>query len=277
MHFAVEAHALQDVAPVGFERAAVVVQADPRDAGNQPVGNHGGQPPVNPGVFAVLAPAGNHRRAILFHFFEQQGDVRRVVLQIGVQCDDDVLLGCVNAGGHCRRLAEVAAEANEMKARMLSRRLLKALPRFVVGAVIHQNDFIVAPAGGEGVVQFLGQRRDVGFFVEYGNYDRKAGAVCHARSMREGVDDFKEGFAANGGEGRRRSNQFFLAVPFAGAAQAFVQPDFRVIAEVTLGLVDVECAICRYQSTRREIGGVMRSGVQTFSHTWPAMMTGQMG
>ena len=77
--------------------------------------------------------------------------------------------------------------------------------------------------------------KTLGRFVEYGNYDRKAGAVCHARSMREGVDDFKEGFAANGGGGRRRLNQFFLAVPFAGAAQAFVQPDFRVIAEVTLG------------------------------------------
>ena len=89
VHLAVEAHRLEDLAAVGLERAAVVVQAQPADAADQPVGDARRQLAGERRVLAVLAPAGDDVVALL-ELVEQARDVGRIVLEVGVHRDDDV-------------------------------------------------------------------------------------------------------------------------------------------------------------------------------------------
>jgi hypothetical protein len=48
---------------------------------------------------------------------EQEGDVLRIVLQIGVDCDDDVTRGIINASHDRRALARIAAELDNLQFR----------------------------------------------------------------------------------------------------------------------------------------------------------------
>src|SRR4051812_41936480 len=58
MHFAIEFHAFDDIAPIGFERAPVVVQAHSGYLRDKPVRYAAWKDPAHGMIVAALAPAG---------------------------------------------------------------------------------------------------------------------------------------------------------------------------------------------------------------------------
>ena len=112
VHLAVERVRLEDHAAVGLEGAAVVVQVKARDLANETVGDEARKLAAHGLVLAVLAPAGDDV-VPLVELLQHRGDVGRVVLQVGVERDDDAGARVVDAGGECRGLPVVATKAHE--------------------------------------------------------------------------------------------------------------------------------------------------------------------
>jgi len=104
-------HAPQDLGAAGPEGAADVGDRLVGQPVAHAVGEARGDPP-QPGVLAASAHAADHVPAVL-QAGEETGDVRRVVLQVGVESDDDVAAGEAAAGGERRRLARVAPLADD--------------------------------------------------------------------------------------------------------------------------------------------------------------------
>jgi len=130
---------------------------------------------------------------------QQAGNVGGVVLQVGVEGDDDVVAGGVDAGGHGGGLAEIAAEADQAEMGIGAGGLDQAVPRGVARAVVDQQNLVAAPQSGERVVEFLRQVGDVVFLVVNGNHDGQAGrGGCHSGSMGDGRGQFKRGLRGAG-------------------------------------------------------------------------------
>ena len=89
VHLTVQADALQHLAAIGLQGAAIVVQAHAADPRDQPVGRQGGQPPRQRVVLAVLPPARDHVETLI-QGLQQDGHVGGVVLQVGVQRHHDL-------------------------------------------------------------------------------------------------------------------------------------------------------------------------------------------
>ncbi len=107
-----------EVAAIGLERTAVVVQPHVGDIGDEAVGDHGRQLAVEKTVLAVLAPAADDVVPFVDLGHEQR-DVVGIVLQIGVHGDDHFAARLVEAGREGRRLPEVAAQAHHLEACIL--------------------------------------------------------------------------------------------------------------------------------------------------------------
>lgn len=139
-------------------------------------------------------PARDHVVALV-ELGQQAGDVGRIVLQVGVQRHDHVVARGVDAGGHRRGLAEVAAEADQAEMRIGRAGGLEVVPGAVARAVVHEDDLVGAADARNGRVELLRQGGDVRLFVEDGNDDREArgGRSCHARSMGQAGRHFKRG------------------------------------------------------------------------------------
>ena len=66
----------------------------------------------------AIGPQAQHGVVSFVDFFQEQGDVGGVVLQVAVHGDEDVAGGEVDAGLEGGGLAEVAAQANHLDARV---------------------------------------------------------------------------------------------------------------------------------------------------------------
>ena len=142
VHFAVEADVLSDLAAVGLERAAVVVQVDARAPRDKPVGDHRGQFARDGLVLTVLAPAARHIVALV-QLGQQQPDVGRIVLQVRVHRHDNVAGGRVEARGHRSRLTEIAPEYYHLHVlRVGGVQFAANLDRAVFAPVVHENNLV---------------------------------------------------------------------------------------------------------------------------------------
>src|ERR1700722_4093464 len=108
MHLAVERNVLDDLAAIGLEGGAEVVDRDAAERGHQPVRDEGGDAAEEEVVAALTAPSADHVVA-LFELGEEPGNLVGVVLQVAVHGQDEVALRMVEAGGKGGGLAEVAA------------------------------------------------------------------------------------------------------------------------------------------------------------------------
>ena len=75
-------------------------------------------------------------------------NVGRVVLQVAVLCDNDLAAAGIKSGLHGRRLSIVANQIDATDAVGCILRIENRLRRPVGGAVIDQNDFMVAAECG---------------------------------------------------------------------------------------------------------------------------------
>ena len=168
VHLPVEVHVLDHLAAVGLQGAAVVVQGHPGDFADQPVGDHGGQLAVDESVFAVFAPAAHHVEALI-HAGQQQRDIRRIILQVGIQGDHNVSAGRMETGAHGGRLAKVAAEPDHPQVRNTLGLGHQFRPRAIRAAVVHQHHLVRAVEGRQRGVQLLAQQVYALLLVEDGD------------------------------------------------------------------------------------------------------------
>ncbi len=190
MHLAVQLHVLNDVAPVGLERAAKVVEADSGDGADEAVGDARRELSPEFTVLAVAAPATHHVHRIrgLSHHstlkpLQQAADVRWVVLEVPVHGDDDRAPSRFNARGHRGRLAEISAEAQHPQLRVGSGCPLQGRPGAVSASVVDANNFVGLFQGIQGAEELLKKRLDIPLFVEERDDYRQLG-----KPLRRAVD-----------------------------------------------------------------------------------------
>ncbi len=164
MHLTVELEVLNDFAPIGFEGASVVVKGHAGDLADELVGQHGGKLAVDEWILAVFAPAADYVDSLVI-MLEEQGDVVRVVLEVGIEGDDDIAGRGVEAGAHGGGLAEVAAQPHEAEMGVLVGACGEQLPGSVLAAVVDEDDLVGAANCAQGVVQGFAEQGDGFFFV----------------------------------------------------------------------------------------------------------------
>ena len=83
----VQGDLFEDLAPIGLERGAEVVDVDTAQLGHEPVGAARWNAPQPQVIDTLLAPAADDVVAFL-DFLEEDRDVGRVMLQVAVHGDD---------------------------------------------------------------------------------------------------------------------------------------------------------------------------------------------
>jgi len=204
VHLTVEPDRLEHLAPISLEGAAVVVQAHAAHPADEPVGDLRRQAPGERLVLPILPPP-RHDVVALLEAREQERDVLRIVLQIGVHRHHDRGARAIEARRHRRRLAEVAAEPDQPQPGPALGRRFEACEAVVGRSVVDDEDLGRPPLGlelGDGGVQRGAQPGDRLFLVEARDDDRNLGRPFRHRSLiaeqRRGVEG-AAGSADNGG------------------------------------------------------------------------------
>jgi hypothetical protein len=113
VHLAIQTHVLDGAGAEGLEGTAVVLQVHAGDAGDQAVGDLGGDLAQDHAVLAVLAPAGHQVEIFAEQTADHARNVDGVVLEVAVHGDDDVAAGRVEPRLHGRGLLEVAHQGHD--------------------------------------------------------------------------------------------------------------------------------------------------------------------
>lgn len=166
VHAGEDGQVLEKGSAEGLERAAGV---DDRLVGD-PVAHAVGdarRDPAHPVVLPPLPHAADDVEAV--DLGEEPRDVRRVVLQVGVQGDDDLAAGVAEAGVHRRRLAAVPALVEHAHAVVVPGQPPQDFRAGVGAAVIDEEDLIGAPEAGHCLADLFGQDGQVLFLVEDGD------------------------------------------------------------------------------------------------------------
>ena len=138
MELAVDGHALHDVRAVGLQPAVEVVQPQARETPGHGVEDPRGDAPGQR-IAALRLPAGDEVESLL-ELCEQPRDLRRIVLKIAVDRDDDVALRLRETGLERGRLAEVAPEPNDANVVVCSMQARQRGERAVGRAVVDEDD-----------------------------------------------------------------------------------------------------------------------------------------
>src|SRR5262249_34284557 len=115
MQLAVELNFAQNLAAIGFEGSAEVVELDAAKFGHQPICCAARNLAHEPVVAAGIAPAADEVVAF-FDFFEEFWNLFGIMLQIAVHRNDDFTAREIETGFERGCLAKVTAEADEIHA-----------------------------------------------------------------------------------------------------------------------------------------------------------------
>lgn len=138
VRIAIEMQLAQQVGAVRFQAASVVMQVRARQARDQPVRHAAWKQASKEAVLPVDPPAAHHIAAFA-DFRQQQRNIGRIVLQVGIHGDHHGAPGRPEAGDHGCRLAIVAAEAYGAEGGIAPRHLEQHGPASVAAAVIDQD------------------------------------------------------------------------------------------------------------------------------------------
>src|SRR5215472_9983390 len=97
MQFAIERDLLENVAAIGLERGAKIVNVDSAELGHQPVRAARGDAAQPEIVDALFAPAADDV-VTLGDFFEKGGNIGGIMLQVAVHGDDEFAARMIEAG-----------------------------------------------------------------------------------------------------------------------------------------------------------------------------------
>ena len=112
----------------------------------------------------------------LVQLCEQAWDLARVVLEVAVDRDDDLALGVREPGGEGGRLAEVAAQAHDLRVRRPRVEPGQRGERAVLRAVVDEDRFPGLSARLQRGVQLVVEEGDASLLVVYGDDDRNHGS-----------------------------------------------------------------------------------------------------
>jgi len=156
---AVGAVGAQGTADVGDRVASNPVADAVRDVGRRP-----SQPAILPADTDAADDIVGIERG------EQPGDVRRIVLQVGVERDHSRAAGMAEAGRERRRLAAVAAQPDHPRVRVRYRERLEDLRAAIRAAVVDEEGFVNYRRHGR--ADLGRQDREAPGFVEQRNDQR---------------------------------------------------------------------------------------------------------
>jgi len=182
VELAVDVELLHDLAAVGLETTVVIVKAHPcRSA-------HGGVPDAARQHFVprVVAPAlpSAHQVAAAIQGLQEAGDLRRVILEIGVHRDDDFPAGSPEARIEGRGLAEVPAEADPANPPVGLSLSADRLPSAVRAPVVDEDDLDIQFLGVGDGRDLPAELREAGLFVLGWDHKADQGADSGGRSRR---------------------------------------------------------------------------------------------
>ena len=129
MQFAVDLHLTSHLGAEQFQAAVVIVQVQSGQTADQPVEDFAGIDFV-PWIEASLFPSVDDIEARV-DLFQQHWEFRRIVLQIGVEHQNQITMSRLHAGRQSSRLAEVATQPNSRHVGVSRGKRLDCVPRFV--------------------------------------------------------------------------------------------------------------------------------------------------
>jgi hypothetical protein len=156
----VKRQALRQVAAHDAQRAAHVREGRAGRLADQPVAAVAGDLAEHKAILAPGTLAEDGVVAVL-EFFQQQGQVGRVVLQVAVHGGDDVAAAVIDAGLQRCRLAKVPAQAHHLDPAVGGGELLHPAVTAVDAAVVHQDQLVVQPERVERLADAFMQRLDI--------------------------------------------------------------------------------------------------------------------
>src|ERR1039458_3348068 len=138
MHLAVERNVVNDLAAIGLEGGAEIMDIDPGEFGHQPVCAARGNAAQDEIVDAVLAPPGDDVVSLI-ELFYQGGNVVGDVLPVASHGQDELDRGMVEACGQSRGLAKVAAQLDHKDAAVDCGNFFEELVGAVLGTVVNKH------------------------------------------------------------------------------------------------------------------------------------------
>src|SRR5581483_1117252 len=156
VQFAVKRYLLQDFAPVSLKGRSEIVNVHAAQLGHQPVRAARGNPSQPQVVDPLLPPAADD--VISFgNLFQEDGNVRRVMLQVAIHGDDVLAPGMVEPRRQTGGLTEVSPQLDHRHPAVHRGNFPQHLEGAVARAVVHQHDFESLPAhlhdGFEAVIE----------------------------------------------------------------------------------------------------------------------------
>ena len=170
VELAVELHPVHDLGPVGLEPAVHVVEPDPGDPARDGVEDLRRDPPRER-VAPLRLPAGDEVVALV-ELGEEPRDLGRVVLQVAVNCHDDVSGGLAEARIERGRLAEVPAQPDDADVVVRVVQPGQRAEGAVGRAVVDEDRLPRPPVAGEGRGQLVVEQRDAALLVVDRDDDR---------------------------------------------------------------------------------------------------------
>ena len=164
VHFSVQLYALDDVLPVGLQRASVVVQVNTGNRRDKPVCYLRRKDSRQRSILPMVAPP-RHDIVTLRKLVHDPRNIRGIVLQIPVERNNDVSLRVIDSCHHCGGLAEIAVETDHLVSWIACRNRLEVRFRRIRAAVVHEDDLEVDGRLLQRGAQALVQREDIFFLV----------------------------------------------------------------------------------------------------------------
>ena len=165
-----------------LQRAAVVVQLDAGDDGDEQVGSHRRQVAREDVVLTVPAPTADD--VVGLRQRHQGREIRGIVLPVTVHGGNERGARLGKAGRERGALPEVAREAHGHHARGVGGvQAPQVIPRAVGAAVVDEDQFVVQAVGCEDSRDLFDQRHDIVGFVAQRHDEGQGPRLRHATSV----------------------------------------------------------------------------------------------
>src|SRR5262249_25882098 len=132
-------------------------------------------------VLAASPPAGNDVEAFI-QLGDDGGNVRRIVLKIRIERNDDAAFRMVDSRRERRRLAEVPPQMNDPDVRLF-RKIVENRARAVGGTIVDEDEFERTAPGGQRVFKLVVELAERIRFVENGQNDRNKAWIVGTRRL----------------------------------------------------------------------------------------------
>jgi len=127
-----------------------------------------------------------HTQSKFFIPSSKRARVLRIVLQIGIQRDDDFAARSLHPGPHRGGLTAIVLEPQSANARVGGRDFLEDLPGVILAAIVRDDDFVSAVQWRDGIADGFDQRAQIVLLVVAGNDKGKFRRFGHSYLIETG-------------------------------------------------------------------------------------------